>query len=131
FKIRSSIRTINSILSDELSDANFEENPLIPRPPPKPPDVETDAGEEIAVVMIDKDKFDDDYQIFMFDKFCESPIEIVIFQLLSLRMNEFKDRVELTTQIIPQRLKLSCVGYVSGFQDLNILRSKLVWGSPY
>nr|GEU30161.1 sodium transporter HKT1-like [Tanacetum cinerariifolium] len=40
----------DSILSDELSNANFEENPLIPRPPPKPPDVETDAGEEIAVV---------------------------------------------------------------------------------
>nr|GEX87351.1 hypothetical protein [Tanacetum cinerariifolium] len=58
----------DSILSDELSDANFEENPLIPRPPLKPPDVETDAGEEIAVVMIDKGKFDDDYQIFMFDK---------------------------------------------------------------
>nr|GFA84502.1 hypothetical protein [Tanacetum cinerariifolium] len=58
----------DSILSDELSDANFEENALIPRPPPKPPDVETDAGEEIVVVMIDKDKFDDDYQIFMFDK---------------------------------------------------------------
>nr|GEV13480.1 hypothetical protein [Tanacetum cinerariifolium] len=50
----------DSILSDELSDANFEENPLIPRPPPKPPDVETDAGEEIQVVMISKDKFDDD-----------------------------------------------------------------------
>nr|GFB24956.1 hypothetical protein [Tanacetum cinerariifolium] len=48
------------ILSDELSDANFEENPLIPRPTPKPPDVETDAGEEIQVVMIGKDKFDDD-----------------------------------------------------------------------
>nr|GEY91143.1 hypothetical protein [Tanacetum cinerariifolium]GEY94358.1 hypothetical protein [Tanacetum cinerariifolium] len=58
----------DSILSDKLSDANFEENSLIPRPPLKPPDVETDAGEEIAVVMIDKDKFDDDYQIFMFDK---------------------------------------------------------------
>nr|GEY60788.1 hypothetical protein [Tanacetum cinerariifolium] len=39
----------DSILSDELSDANFEENPLIPRPPPKPPDVETDVGEEIQV----------------------------------------------------------------------------------
>nr|GEW04712.1 hypothetical protein [Tanacetum cinerariifolium] len=64
----------DSILSDELSDANFEENPLILRPPPKPPDVETDAREEIAVVMIDKDKFDDDYQIFMFDK---------VFSLLS------------------------------------------------
>nr|GFA95190.1 hypothetical protein [Tanacetum cinerariifolium] len=58
----------DSILSDELSDANCKENPLIPRPPPKPSDVETDAGEEIAVVMINKDKFDDDYKIFMFDK---------------------------------------------------------------
>nr|GFA51664.1 hypothetical protein [Tanacetum cinerariifolium] len=64
----------DSVLSDELSDANFEENPLIPRPPPKPPDVKTDAGEEIAVIMINKDKFDDDYQIFMFDK---------VFSLLS------------------------------------------------
>nr|GEZ13549.1 hypothetical protein [Tanacetum cinerariifolium] len=51
----------DSILFDELSDANFEENLSIPRPPPKPPDIKTDAGEEIAVVMIDKDKFDDDY----------------------------------------------------------------------
>nr|GFB09674.1 hypothetical protein [Tanacetum cinerariifolium] len=50
----------DSILSDELSDANFEENLLIPRPPPKPPDAETDAGEEIQVVMISKDKFEDD-----------------------------------------------------------------------
>nr|GEY72076.1 hypothetical protein [Tanacetum cinerariifolium] len=53
----------DSILSHESYDANFEEYPLIPRPPPKPPDVETDAGEEIAFVMINKDKFDDDYQI--------------------------------------------------------------------
>nr|GEX55830.1 hypothetical protein [Tanacetum cinerariifolium] len=54
----------DSILSDELFDSNFEENPLIPRPPPEPPDV----GEEFQDVMIDKDKFDDDYKIFMFDK---------------------------------------------------------------
>nr|GEV93211.1 hypothetical protein [Tanacetum cinerariifolium] len=31
----------DSILSDELFDANFEENPSIPQPPPKPPDVES------------------------------------------------------------------------------------------
>nr|GEU70845.1 hypothetical protein [Tanacetum cinerariifolium] len=37
--------------------------------------------------------------------FCESPIEIVIFYLLSLRTTEFWDRVEPTTRIIPQRLK--------------------------
>nr|GEZ96256.1 hypothetical protein [Tanacetum cinerariifolium] len=69
----------DSILSDELSDANFEENSSIPRPPPEPPDAEIDAGEEIQVVMIDKDKFDDDYQIFMFDKeveFEETPTRI-------------------------------------------------------
>nr|GFD37615.1 hypothetical protein [Tanacetum cinerariifolium] len=34
----------NSILSHESFNSSFEENPLIPRPPPKPPDVETDAG---------------------------------------------------------------------------------------
>nr|GEX63106.1 putative retrotransposon protein [Tanacetum cinerariifolium] len=43
----------DSTLSDELSDANFEENPSIPRPPPELPDAETDAGEEIQVVMIE------------------------------------------------------------------------------
>nr|GFA94273.1 hypothetical protein [Tanacetum cinerariifolium] len=69
----------DSILSDKLSDANFKDNPLIPRPPPKPPDVESDAGEEIAVVMIDKDKFDDDYQIFMFD---------MVFSLLSAKSED-------------------------------------------
>nr|GEV39167.1 hypothetical protein [Tanacetum cinerariifolium] len=37
----------NSILSHESSDSNFEDNPLIPRPPPEPPDVETNVGEEI------------------------------------------------------------------------------------
>nr|GEW35318.1 hypothetical protein [Tanacetum cinerariifolium] len=41
------------------------ENPLIPRPPPKPPDVETDAGEETLVVMNAKDE-DFDYSSFIF-----------------------------------------------------------------
>nr|GFD17344.1 hypothetical protein [Tanacetum cinerariifolium] len=58
----------DSILSHESFDSSFEDSPLIPRPPLKPSDVETYAREEIAVVMIDKDKFNDDYQIFMFDK---------------------------------------------------------------
>nr|GEX68118.1 hypothetical protein [Tanacetum cinerariifolium]GFA17178.1 hypothetical protein [Tanacetum cinerariifolium] len=64
----------NSIISHESSDSNFEDNPSIPRPPPEPPDAETDAGEEIPVVMNDKDKFDEDYYFFMFDK---------VFSLLS------------------------------------------------
>nr|GEW93915.1 hypothetical protein [Tanacetum cinerariifolium] len=62
----------NSILSHESSDSNFEDNPSIPRPPPELSDA--DAGEEIPVVMNDKDKFDEDYYFFMFDK---------VFSLLS------------------------------------------------
>nr|GFB85178.1 hypothetical protein [Tanacetum cinerariifolium] len=37
---------------------------------------------------------------------------------LSLRTTEYRDRVELTTRIIPRRLKTSCVGHCPGFQDL-------------
>nr|GEV12342.1 hypothetical protein [Tanacetum cinerariifolium] len=58
----------DSILSHESSDSNFEDNPSVPLPPPKPPDAETDAGEEITIVMNDKDKFDEDYYFFMFAK---------------------------------------------------------------
>nr|GEV98229.1 hypothetical protein [Tanacetum cinerariifolium] len=64
----------DSILSHESSDSNFEDNPSISRPPPKSPDAETDAGEEIPVVMNDKDKFDEDYYFVMFDN---------VFSLLS------------------------------------------------
>nr|GEX60892.1 hypothetical protein [Tanacetum cinerariifolium] len=55
----------DSILSHESSDSNFEDNPSIPRRPPEPPDVETDAGEEIPVMMNDKDE-DVDYSYSMF-----------------------------------------------------------------
>nr|GEX76707.1 hypothetical protein [Tanacetum cinerariifolium] len=58
----------DSILSYESFDSNFEDNPSVPRPPLEPPDAKTDAGEEIPVVMNDKDKFDEDYYFFMFDK---------------------------------------------------------------
>nr|GEV91002.1 hypothetical protein [Tanacetum cinerariifolium] len=58
----------DSILSHESSDSNFEDNPSIPRLPPEPPDAETDAREEIPVMMNDKDKFDKDYHFFMIDK---------------------------------------------------------------
>nr|GEX89861.1 hypothetical protein [Tanacetum cinerariifolium] len=64
----------DSILSHESSKSNFEDNPSVPRPPPEPPDAETDVVEEIVVVMNDKDKFDEDYYFFMFVK---------VFSLLS------------------------------------------------
>nr|GEW84405.1 hypothetical protein [Tanacetum cinerariifolium] len=60
-----------SLIDDSIHesyDSNFEDNPSIPRPPPEPPDATTDAGKEIPVVMNDKDKFDEDYYFFMFDK---------------------------------------------------------------
>nr|GFB57175.1 hypothetical protein [Tanacetum cinerariifolium] len=69
----------DSILSHELSDYSFEDNLSIPRPPLEPPDAETDAGEEIPVVMNDKDKFDKDYYFFMFDK---------VFSLLSTESDD-------------------------------------------
>nr|GEV42311.1 hypothetical protein [Tanacetum cinerariifolium] len=66
----------DSILSHESSDSNFEDNLLIPRPPPEPPDTETDAGEEIPIVMNDKDE-DIDYSSFIFVMFDK------VFYLLS------------------------------------------------
>nr|GEV47636.1 hypothetical protein [Tanacetum cinerariifolium] len=54
----------DSILSHESPNSNFKDNPSIPRPPPEPPDTKTDAGEEIPVVMNDKD--DDVYSSFIF-----------------------------------------------------------------
>nr|GFA68681.1 hypothetical protein [Tanacetum cinerariifolium] len=68
----------DSILSHESFDSNFEDNPSIPRPPPKPPNAETDAGKEILIVMNDKDEFDNDYySSFMFVIFAKE------FSLLS------------------------------------------------
>nr|GEX21173.1 hypothetical protein [Tanacetum cinerariifolium] len=55
-------------------DSEGDDDPSIPRPLPEPPDAETNAGEEIPVVINDKDKFDEDYYFFMFDK---------VFSLLS------------------------------------------------
>nr|GFB50561.1 reverse transcriptase domain-containing protein [Tanacetum cinerariifolium] len=39
----------------------------------------------------------------------------------SLRTTEYRDRVEPTTRIISRRLKISCVGYCPGFQDLRYI----------
>nr|GFA69099.1 hypothetical protein [Tanacetum cinerariifolium] len=55
----------DSILSHESSDSNFEDNQSIPKPPPEPPDAETDVREEIPVVMNEKDE-DVDYSSFIF-----------------------------------------------------------------
>nr|GEX03017.1 reverse transcriptase domain-containing protein [Tanacetum cinerariifolium] len=52
----------DSILSHELSDANFEENPSIPRPPPEPPDDNFDLEPEvISAVMEEIDEPDEHF----------------------------------------------------------------------
>nr|GEZ08210.1 hypothetical protein [Tanacetum cinerariifolium] len=62
--------------NNESSESDFD-NPLFPRPPLEPPDFETDAGEEISVMMNTTDELecldprdeideDDDYFPFMF-----------------------------------------------------------------
>nr|GEU54735.1 retrovirus-related Pol polyprotein from transposon 17.6 [Tanacetum cinerariifolium] len=52
----------DSILFDELSDANFEENPLISRPPLEPPDDNFDLEPEvISTVMEDIDEPDEHF----------------------------------------------------------------------
>nr|GEV55550.1 hypothetical protein [Tanacetum cinerariifolium] len=71
----------DSILSHESSDSNFEENLSIPRPPPEPPDIETDAGEEIPVMINDKDE-DVDYSYSMFVIFDK------MFSLLSAKSED-------------------------------------------
>nr|GEY37091.1 hypothetical protein [Tanacetum cinerariifolium] len=92
----------DSILFHESSDSNFKDNLSFPRPPSKPPDAETDAGKEITVVINDKNKFDEDYHFFMFDK---------VFSFLSAE----SEYTIFDPGFYPQRLKFSCVGYLSRF----------------
>nr|GFA10141.1 hypothetical protein [Tanacetum cinerariifolium] len=75
------INLVENDNSDSSNDPLLEEADLFLDDNPIPPGIENfaddpegDIREEIAVVMNDKDKFDDDYQIFMFDK---------VFSLLS------------------------------------------------
>nr|GFA16188.1 hypothetical protein [Tanacetum cinerariifolium] len=70
----------DSILYHKSFDSNFEDNPSISRPPPEPPDAETDAGEEIPVVKNDKDE--DVYSSFIFVIFAK------MFSLLSVESED-------------------------------------------
>nr|GEU70991.1 hypothetical protein [Tanacetum cinerariifolium] len=97
----------DSILSHESSDSNFEDNLLIPQPPPELPDAETDAGEEIPVVMNDKDKFDEDYHFFMFDK------------VFSFLFAESEDTI-FDPGFTPSDCSFLVLDICPGFQDLHI-----------
>nr|GEV58524.1 hypothetical protein [Tanacetum cinerariifolium] len=72
----------NNIPDNSSNDSLLEEADLFLSDnliPPEPHDAETDVGEEILVVMNDKDKFDEDYHYFMFDK---------MFSLLSVESED-------------------------------------------
>nr|GEU57839.1 hypothetical protein [Tanacetum cinerariifolium] len=72
----------DSILSHESSNSNFKDNLSISRPPPEPPDAETDTGEEIPVVMNDKDE--DVYSYFIF---------VIFAKIFSLLFAESEDTI--------------------------------------
>nr|GEU35344.1 hypothetical protein [Tanacetum cinerariifolium] len=80
-RFREELLIDDSILSHESFDSNFEENPSIPRPPPEPPDAETDAGEEIPVMMNKKEE-DVDYSSFIF---------VIFYKMFSLLSAESED----------------------------------------
>nr|GFB67593.1 hypothetical protein [Tanacetum cinerariifolium] len=65
-------KELNAEIADTIVESipslPIPDNPSIPRPPPEPPDDETDVGEEILVVMNNKDMFNNDYSNFMIDK---------------------------------------------------------------
>nr|GEV42146.1 hypothetical protein [Tanacetum cinerariifolium] len=90
------LEEIDLFLFDNLIPPGIEnDNPSIPRPPPEPPNAETDEGEEIPVVMNDKDEFyNDDYSSFifvMFDKvfsFLSAKSEDTIFNPEELPNND-------------------------------------------
>nr|GEX48567.1 hypothetical protein [Tanacetum cinerariifolium] len=95
----------DSILSHESFDSNFEDSPLIPRPPLEPPDIESffDLNPDVIAKEI-SDKLNEDK--------CLNQEERLMF-LQTIKM------------IIPRRLKLSCDGYFPGFQDLQIPSGKI------
>nr|GFA92015.1 reverse transcriptase domain-containing protein [Tanacetum cinerariifolium] len=135
----------------ESEDSDLD-NPLLPLPPPEPPDKEFDFEKEISVERnlivkfkcIDaRMKFNVENDVFKFIMFSllstKSDDKIFdldfLFHSLSLRTTEYRDRVEPTTRIISRRLKISCVGYCPGFQDLHLNIGDnvylLVWGRVY
>nr|GFB23433.1 hypothetical protein [Tanacetum cinerariifolium] len=126
----------DSILSHESSDSNFKDNPSNSRPPPEPPD-DNFEPEVISAVMEDNDEPDEhfnpkgeifvstnnedvDYFPFMFVIRIFLPY-LILHEISHLFLSaESEDTIfdPGISKIIPQRLKLYCVGYVSGFQEL-------------
>nr|GEW01114.1 reverse transcriptase domain-containing protein [Tanacetum cinerariifolium] len=107
--------TENKLSDNEASDFD---NPSFPRPPPEPPDaefeVETDATEEITVVIntiVDfecldpRDEFDDDYYFsFMF---------VIYSKVFSFLLSAESEDTIFDPGFSPHRLKFLVLGYLS------------------
>nr|GFA42676.1 hypothetical protein [Tanacetum cinerariifolium] len=109
----------------ESEDSNFD-NPPLPLPPPEPPDKGFDFEIKISVVRNVIVKFECINARVKFDVFNDendvlSYFMFVIFaKEFSLLSAESEDTIFLSW-IFPQWMKFSCVGYLSGSQDLHIL----------
>nr|GFB10505.1 hypothetical protein [Tanacetum cinerariifolium] len=126
------------ILSHESFDSSFEDSPSISRPPPEPPDDNFDLEPEvISAVMEDIDEPDEhfnpggeifvstnnkdvDYFPFMFVIQFFLPY-LILPEISPLLLSAESEDMIFDPGLSPRRLKLSCVGYMSGFQDLHIL----------
>nr|GFB21837.1 hypothetical protein [Tanacetum cinerariifolium] len=130
----------DSILSHKSYDSNFEDNPSIPRPPPEPPDIESffdlkpDVIAEEILDKLNEDKCfnpggesfvstnnkDVDYFPFMFVIRIFLPY-LTLPEISPLLLSAESEDTIFDPGLSPQRLKLSCVGYMSDFQDFHIL----------
>nr|GEY75775.1 hypothetical protein [Tanacetum cinerariifolium] len=113
----------DSILSHESSDSNFEDNPSNLRPPPEPPDDNSNLEHEvISAVMEDIDEPDEHFnpggEIFVSTKNEDRVrIRFLILSSVSLFVLVY---VVIFKWDYPRRLKISYVGYCPGFQDLHL-----------
>nr|GFB37410.1 hypothetical protein [Tanacetum cinerariifolium] len=127
----------DSILSHESFDSNFEENPLISRPPPEPPDDNFDLEPEvISAVMEDIDEPDEhfnpggeifvstnnedvDYFPFIFVIQIFLPY-LILHEVSPLLLSAESEDTIFDPGLFSRGLKISCVGYCLGFQDLHL-----------
>nr|GEX74799.1 hypothetical protein [Tanacetum cinerariifolium] len=104
----------NDISNDSSNDPLLEEAdlflasdnliPPVPLPPPKPPDAEFNKGEEISVVINDKDEFDDDYYSFMF---------VTYSKVFSFLLSDESEDTIFDPGFAHHRLKFLVFGYLS------------------
>nr|GEV89320.1 ribonuclease H-like domain-containing protein [Tanacetum cinerariifolium] len=114
----------DSILSHESSDSNFEDNPSVLRPPPEPPDAEFDAGEEIPVVMNDKDE-DVDYSSFIF---------VIFFKVFSFLSAESEDTIfdpARDSKFVVAFDESHCYVLPRDLREMELFGTDLVIGHPF